>query len=173
MANAGGLFGERTNNASEYLRMIHGEIREGFSVELDFRLFESTDEFGVGHIEFANSCIDAEGPEISVLTLFRTAVSKGVGPGVSNSFVSNAFLGGSVKAIALGLRKDVLAPLYLHCSSFYACHILLWEEPASVRSGHIKHLEAAATHSSRTALFSIKMVMPRGTGNDLTVLRHP
>lgn len=115
-----GLLREAPDDASEDFWVIHCQICEGFAVECDFGLLESADESRIRHAEFSCCGVDAKCPQIAVFALFSAAMSECVGSSVANSFVGDAFLSRAVKAVALRLRKNVLAALYFHCSSFDA-----------------------------------------------------
>ena len=158
------------DEASECLRIILGECREGFTVEIDIRFFEGADEFGIRDTRFTCSRVDAEREELAIIALLRSAVGECVDSGVSDCFFCDALFRLAVEAVALGLREEILPALILHCSSFYSCHMGLCEVAATILLGHLHGPRAALLLASGTRVLCIEMVLAYRACNDFTAL---
>ena len=159
------------DEASECLRIILGECREGFTVEIDIRFFEGADEFGIRDTRFTCSRVDAEREELAIIALLRSAVGECVDSGVSDCFFCDALFRLAVEAVALGLREEILPPLVLHCSSFYSCHIdFLCEVAAAVLLCHLHGSRAALALTAGTGVLGIEMVLADRACDDFAAL---
>lgn len=67
------LFHRFLHDSLEYLRLIHSEISEYFSVYLDIVLLQAEDKFRVSGTEVACSSVDTHNPKSAVRSFFELA----------------------------------------------------------------------------------------------------
>ncbi len=94
---------------------------------------------------------------------------------MSDGLLCDALLRFAAEAVALGLRKDILAALIFLCTSFYARHTLVGEESAFVGGGHnpVEGNRAFSAHTAGATFLGVEVVLTGDAGNDLPVLGHP
>lgn len=90
-----------------------------------------------------------------------------------NGFLRDALFALAPKTIPLGLRQDILAALILHHPSLYSGHRLVGEKTTlvSVREYPMERYGSTAAHTALAGFFSVEVVLPRRSCDDLALLR--
>lgn len=84
-----------------------GEIREDFAVYDDALFLYLPHKFGVRDAFGVQSGIDFDYPEISTITLFVSAVSKGVRASMHQCLVCGGFVCGTAETITFCLTQNI------------------------------------------------------------------
>ena len=97
---------------------------------------------------------------------------------MEDGLTCNALLLRAVEAVALRLRKNILAPLCLTYPSLYAGHnILAGKKSAAIEVGEliVQSLGAAAALAACAALFRVEVIVSFGAHFELTIFGnfHP
>jgi hypothetical protein len=103
--------------------VIFCECRKRFTVKSDVFLFQFADEFGIRKARRAARRIDAQRPQVAVLTLLGSSVSECRCSGVSDCLPCHALLCGASEPVTFHLRKYVPAPLHFCYTSFDSGHV--------------------------------------------------
>src|SRR5829696_2223532 len=103
-------------------RLVHGELGQDTTVQLDAGQLEALHEPVVGHVVEAGRGVDPGDPQLAEVTLARLAVAVGVRRGVENLLLGLAVQPGPLAAVAAGGLEGGAALLLGVDRPLDACH---------------------------------------------------
>ena len=154
--------------------MVFGKCSECLAIETDVGLLHRAHEFGVGNACLARCGIDAERENLAVLSFLFLATTERMHTGVLNGFFGSALFCRTIQPVTFCLRKDVLAALILHRTSFDACHRLgIRKEAAFCRVVHdaVERIGAMMALFFAARTFRVEMILARRAGKYLALFR--
>ena len=106
-------------------RVVHGELGEHATVDLDSSGLEALDETVVGHTVGAGAGVDALDPETTEVALALATVTVAVDQRVDDLFLGLAVQARALSAVAACPVEDDPALLVSVDRSLHTCHVLL------------------------------------------------
>ena len=113
------------DNSRKSLRVVHGQMCQNLSVELDIRLAQRPHELGIGGAVEASTGIDTCNPQTAELTFAGTTVPVLILKGLVDGVLGNGVYVATTAPIAFGHSHDHLAALAGGYSVCCAWHFIL------------------------------------------------
>jgi len=130
------------HDASKSGLVVHGDVRQHFTVDFDGSLFQAIGEFAVGHAAFTSRCIDTSDPQLAEHTFLGTTVAVSVLTGLHHRLFSDAEDITAAAAETFGQGQYFFVTGSCRDTTFYARHIfsLFVSELQASRRQHLCHV---------------------------------
>lgn len=112
------------DNFGEDSRLLFSEHGQNLAIQTNVRLLQKIDKAGIGQAIFTNRGIDLNRPQVAEGALLGAAITEGVGASFEHGWAGKADFALAAPLVAFYALQEILAALYMLCTTFYSRHSL-------------------------------------------------